>query len=44
MTTPKEAAKQLIDHLPGQASWDGIMCEQGLKGSDPFDPLRGDME
>lgn len=42
MATPKEAAKQLIDHMPGQSSWDEIMyelyvkqkIEEGLKASD----------
>ncbi len=27
MATPKQAAKQLLDHLPDQASWDEIMYE-----------------
>jgi predicted transcriptional regulator len=31
MATPKEAAKQLIDHLPEQASWDDIMYELYVK-------------
>jgi predicted transcriptional regulator len=31
MATPKEAAKQLIDHLPDQASWDEIMYELYVK-------------
>jgi predicted transcriptional regulator len=31
MATPKEAAKQLIDHLPEQASWDDIMYEIYVK-------------
>ena len=31
MSTPKEAAKQLIDHLPEQASWDDIMYELYVK-------------
>ena len=42
MATPKETAKQLIDHLSDQASWDEIMyelyvrhkIEEGLKASD----------
>lgn len=31
MATPKEAAKQLIDHLPELASWDDIMYELYVK-------------
>jgi predicted transcriptional regulator len=31
MATPKEAARQLIDHLPEQASWDDIMYELYVK-------------
>lgn len=31
MSTPKEAAKQLINHLPEQASWDDIMYELYVK-------------
>ena len=31
MPTPKEAARQLIDHLPEQASWDDIMYELYVK-------------
>ena len=31
MPTPKEAAKQLIDHLPDQATWDDIMYELYVK-------------
>ena len=31
MATPKEAARQLIDHLPDQASWDEIMYELYVK-------------
>jgi predicted transcriptional regulator len=27
MTTPKEAAKQIIEHLPDHASWDDIMYQ-----------------
>lgn len=27
MQTAKEAAKQVIDHLPDQATWDDIMYE-----------------
>lgn len=27
MATPKEAATQIIDHLPDQATWDDIMYE-----------------
>jgi len=27
MQTAKQAAKQIIDHLPDQASWDDIMHE-----------------
>lgn len=42
MATPKEAAKQLIDHLSDEATWDEIMyelyvkrkIEEGLKASD----------
>ncbi len=31
MTTPKEAARQLIDRLPDQATWDDIMYELYVK-------------
>ena len=31
MATPKEAARQLIDHLPDHASWDDIMYELYVK-------------
>ena len=31
MATPKEAAKQLIDHLPEQATWEEIMYELYVK-------------
>ena len=31
MATPKQAAKQLIDHLPEQASWDDITYELYVK-------------
>jgi predicted transcriptional regulator len=31
MNTAKEAAKQLIDHLPDEASWDDIMYELYVK-------------
>lgn len=31
MNTPKQAAKQLLDHLPDQASWDDIMYELYVK-------------
>lgn len=31
MATPKETARQLIDHLPEQASWDDIMYELYVK-------------
>lgn len=31
MATPKEAARQLIDHLPDKASWDDIMYELYVK-------------
>jgi predicted transcriptional regulator len=31
MATPKEAAKQLIDHLPDQATWNDIMYELYVK-------------
>ena len=31
MATPKETAKQLIDHLPDQSSWDEIMYELYVK-------------
>lgn len=27
MATPKQAAKELIEHLPDQASWNDIMYE-----------------
>lgn len=27
MATPKETARQLIEHLPDQATWDDIMYE-----------------
>ncbi len=41
-TTAKEAARQIIEHLPEQATWDDIMyefyvkqkIEAGLKASD----------
>lgn len=31
MATPKEAARQLIEHLPDQVSWDDIMYELYVK-------------
>ena len=31
MATPKEAARQIIDHLPDQATWDDIMYELYVK-------------
>jgi predicted transcriptional regulator len=31
MTTPKQAAKELIEHLPDQASWNDIMYELYVK-------------
>lgn len=31
MNTPKQAARQLLDHLPDQASWDDIMYELYVK-------------
>ena len=31
MPTPKQAAKQLLDHLPNQATWDDIMYELYVK-------------
>lgn len=31
MKTAKQAAKQIIDHLPEQASWDDIMYELYVK-------------
>jgi len=31
MATPKQAAKELIDHLPDQASWNDIMYELYVK-------------
>lgn len=31
MATPKEAARQLIDQLPDQATWDDIMYELYVK-------------
>ncbi len=31
MATPKEAARQLINHLPEQVSWDDIMYELYVK-------------
>ena len=31
MATPKQAARQLLDHLPDQASWDDIMYELYVK-------------
>ncbi|VAW72576.1 hypothetical protein MNBD_GAMMA10-1684 [hydrothermal vent metagenome] len=31
MQTAKQAAKQIIDHLPDQASWDDIMHELYVK-------------
>ncbi len=31
MATPKQAAKQLIEHLPEHASWDDIMYELYVK-------------
>lgn len=31
MNTAKEAAKQLVDHLPDEASWDDIMHELYVK-------------
>ncbi len=31
MSTPKQAARQILDHLPDQASWDDIMYELYVK-------------
>jgi predicted transcriptional regulator len=31
MATPKQAAKELIEHLPDQASWNDIMYELYVK-------------
>jgi predicted transcriptional regulator len=31
MATPKQAAKELIEHLPEQASWNDIMYELYVK-------------
>lgn len=31
MATPKQAAKELIEHLPDQSSWDDIMYELYVK-------------
>jgi len=31
MATPKEAAKQLIDHIPNEATWDEILYELYVK-------------
>ena len=31
MQTAKEAARQIIDHLPDQATWDDIMYELYVK-------------
>ncbi len=31
MQTAKQAAKQIVDHLPDQASWDDIMYEFYVK-------------
>ncbi len=31
MSTAKQAARELIDHLPEQASWDDIMYELYVK-------------
>ncbi len=31
MASPKETARQLIDHLPEKASWDDIMYELYVK-------------
>lgn len=31
MQTPKQAARQSIDHLPDQATWDDIMYELYVK-------------
>ena len=31
MSTPKQAAKDLIEHLPEQASWNDIMYELYVK-------------
>jgi len=31
MPTPKEAARQSLEHLPDQASWDDIMYELYVK-------------
>lgn len=47
MQTAKQAAKQIIDHLPEQASWDDIMyelyvkqkIEKGLKAIDQGDTI-----
>lgn len=31
MATPKEAAKQLLDHMPDEATWEDIMYELYVK-------------
>lgn len=31
MATPKQAAKELIEHMPDQASWNDIMYELYVK-------------
>lgn len=31
MATPKEAAKQLIDHMPDEATWEEILYELYVK-------------
>ncbi len=31
MATPKQAAKELIEHLPEQASWNDVMYELYVK-------------
>lgn len=31
MSSAKDAARQVIDHLPEQATWDGIMYELYVK-------------
>lgn len=31
MQNAKDAARQIIDHLPEQATWDDIMCELYVK-------------
>lgn len=31
MPTPKQAARQLLDHLPNQVTWDDIMYELYVK-------------